>query len=180
MHEIVASFETVDALLHPYESVIGRDFAGYRNHVTRVLNFTFAIAPSLRQDAEVLYIAAAFHDVGIWTDHTFDYLAPSEQRAAAYCAIHGLAHRTTEVNAIIEQHHKLRPYTGEFAASVDAFRRADLVDVSLGIVREGLDGAYVRAVQQALPDAGFHWRLIQLTARQLLRTPLSPIPVLRW
>jgi hypothetical protein len=38
-----------------------------------------------------LVIAACFHDLGIWTDHTFDYLSPSAGLARDYLQRYGLS-----------------------------------------------------------------------------------------
>ena len=84
------------------------------------------------------------------------------------------------MQSVIRMHHKLRPCDGVHAVQAEPFRRADLVDVSLGVVRFGLSRDYVAQVQRALPDHGFHWRLVQLAGRQFLKTPLSPLPMLRW
>ena len=85
-----------------------------------------------------------------------------------------------EVQTIIEQHHKLTRYRGPFERAVETFRRADLVDVSLGLVRFGLPPSQVRAVRKAFPNAWFHRRLLVLTARQFLRDPLRPLPMMLW
>lgn len=82
-----------------------------------------------------------------------------------------------EVAALIREHHKMGVYRGPFATTVETFRRADYVDVSLGILRFGLPWSFVREVQAAHPDAGFHWRLATLTAAQFLRSPLRPLPM---
>jgi len=177
---VTTDFPVVDALLGPFADALGRDFPGYRYHVTRVLNFLFALAPQLGEAPEPVLIAAAFHDLGIWTDGTFDYLGPSRRLAREYLAARNLAHLAPEVDAVIAHHHKVRPYRGPFALSVEAFRRADLVDVSLGLIRSGIDAPYIRAVRSALPNAGFHARLAALTARQFLRTPLRPLPMVQW
>lgn len=66
------------------------------------------------------------------------------------------------------------------AALVDAFRRADLVDVSLGLMRSGLPRSFVRDVRRAFPNAGFHRRLLALGAQRARSHPLSPLPMLRW
>jgi len=83
-------------------------------------------------------------------------------------------------HTIILWHHKLRHYKGQFASTVERFRRADLIDVSLGTIRFGVPRTYVRAVKQSFPNAGFHKRLILLTGRQLLRNPLNPLPMICW
>jgi hypothetical protein len=181
------SFPLVEEILAPFAAALGRDGGGYRNHVVRVLNFALALAPpgaargaGVAGVEETLQIAAAFHDLGIWTDRTFDYLAPSRLLARAWLAERGRDAEAAAVEAVIEQHHKLRPYRGPHASIVEPFRRADLVDVSLGALRAGLDRRFVSAVRAALPNVGFHACLVRLTGLQLLRTPLRPLPMLRW
>jgi hypothetical protein len=169
----------VDETLGRFREPLGPDALGYRNHVCRVLAFVSGLLLG-RPLPEPLLQAAVFHDLGIWTDRTFDYLAPSRRLAAAAIAASATPGIAAEVETVIEQHHKLTRYRGAFEATVETFRRADLVDVSLGLVRFGLEGTFVAAVRRDFPDAGFHWRLVELTGRQFLRSPLRPLPMLRW
>ena len=124
-------------------------------------------------------IAAAFHDLGIWADDTFDYLAPSERLARAYLARTNRLAWVDEVEAIIEEHHKLGRYLSHPEWLVEPFRRADWTDVSRGVLRFGLPRRFVGDVVAAFPNAGFHRKLVALTWRQFKAHPLSPIPVLR-
>ena len=62
---------------------------------------------------------------------------------------------------------------------MEGFRRADWIDVSLGMLSFGLSRQDRRRVFAAFPDAGFHLRLVQLSARQLLTRPWNPLPMLR-
>ena len=169
----------VDEALAPYRARIGEDWDGYRNHVLRVLNFCRALSGE-HALPDTLVVAAAFHDLGIWSDGTFDYLEPSAAHAASWLHSHGRHGEVDAVQEVIRMHHKLRACDGAHAAQAEPFRRADLVDVSLGLVRFGLTREYVARVQRALPDCGFHWRLVRLAGRQCLKTPLSPLPMLRW
>jgi hypothetical protein len=177
---VATGFAPVEELIAAFAPALGGDLAGYRNHVCRVLNYYVALRPPADDLPEVVMIAAAFHDLGIWTARTFDYLEPSVRLAQAHLAGLGREHLGPEVAALISEHHKLRPFTGAYAATVEAFRRADLVDLSLGLLRGGLPASFVHAVKAAFPNAGFHRRLVQLTARQFLRTPWRPLPMLRW
>ena len=45
-------------------------------------------------------VAVAFHDLGIWTDNTLDYLPPSVNRAKTYLAEiqHSILARRCELN----------------------------------------------------------------------------------
>ena len=177
---VAHGFEQVEQLIAAHAPALAGDLPAYRNHVCRVLNYYAALGPPTDEIPEAVMIAAAFHDLGIWTARTFDYLEPSAHLAQAHLAGLGREHLEPEVATLISEHHKLRPYTGPYMATVEAFRRADLVDLSLGLVRSGLPVAFVVAVKAAFPNAGFHRRLMQLTAQQFLRTPWRPLPMLRW
>src|SRR5262245_11244412 len=69
---LVTSIPIVDGVLDHYAAALGDDFIPYRNHVHRVVNLCLAVTGGRRDDLEKIAIAAAFHDLGIWTDHTFD------------------------------------------------------------------------------------------------------------
>lgn len=177
---IQLSFPAVDALLAEFRPSLGTSLPGYRNHVHRVLNYYLALARDAETPPPSVLLAATFHDLGMWTDATFDYLDPSVQIASRHLAAIGQSRLLPEVGALIVEHHKLGRYRGPFAERVEPFRRADWVDVSLGLLRSGLPLGYVRAVQQALPDAGFHAELALRTLDQFGRTPWRPLPMLRY
>ena len=136
------SFPLVDDILGAFAGPLGGDLRAYRNHVYRVLNYLLLLAPEHSDNVDLLLFAAAFHDLGIWTDGTFDYLEPSKRLARNYLAAKGLAHFGPEVEAIIHHHHKLSSYRGAFSTTVEPFRQADLIDVSLGVIRYGISPAW--------------------------------------
>jgi predicted metal-dependent HD superfamily phosphohydrolase len=171
----------LDELFAEGAEVIGADLHAYRNHAYRVFNLTRAFVE--RPDAstnERIAIAAYFHDVGIWTDHTFDYLAPSTARALAWLTRTGRDGFSGEVSRMISEHHKLTPYHEPDGEIVEAFRRADWIDVTLGARRFGVDRAFVKEVRATFPNLGFHRRLVQLGLRRCRTHPLSPLPMLRF
>lgn len=184
--DVRTAFPLVDEILMSHARELGADAAAYRNHVYRGLNYFAALGVRAADAADAsdipdsVLLAAAFHDLGIWTDGTFDYLVPSTRLAGRYLAASGRAALGPEVSALIAEHHKIRAYRGPFESTVERFRRADLVDVTLGTVHFGLHAAFVRDVKKAFPDSGFHARLIALAAKQFLRTPWRPVPVLHW
>lgn len=181
MSTIHRQVSRLDELLQAHASALGADYTAYRNHCYRVLNLAVALSGS--DQAEVLdkiAIAVAFHDLGIWTDGSFDYLAPSERRAQAWLAQAGLESWSSEITRMIREHHRIRPYRTEPAALVEALREADWVDVSLGLFRAGLPRDFLRELSAAFPNAGFHKRLVQLSLRRLLTHPWSPLPMLRF
>src|SRR5678809_856628 len=73
---LVTSIPIVDAVLDRHATALGHDFIPYRNHVYRVVNLCLAVTGASRDGLDKIAVAAAFHDLGIWTDHTFDYIAP--------------------------------------------------------------------------------------------------------
>ena len=176
----ILEFPLTDEILTSFALAIGADLQGYRNHIYRVLNFHAALSTTEGLPSDAVQIAAAFHDLGIWTDDTLDYLPPSIALAIEYLDSRQRADLKDEVSALILEHHKLRRYHGACVDSVEPFRQADLVDVSLGLVRFGLPRSFIGTVRSTFPDHGFHSMLMKLSARQLLRTPLRPLPMFRW
>lgn len=178
----------LDDVLRAHAGELGDDFTPYRNHTYRVANLCIALSPpapgtvgdseALQEPLQKIALAAAFHDLGIWTDGTFDYLPPSIRAAAAHLAATGRADWTPEVTAMIREHHKITAYRGEHPL-VEPFRRADWVDVTGGLRRFGLPRRLVRELYATWPDAGFHKKLVQLELRRLRTHPWSPLPMVR-
>ena len=172
--------DALDAVLDTHAAALGEDLHAYRNHAYRVANLCVALLPVDDAGIGMIALAAAFHDLGIWTAHTFDYLDPSARLACDHLACSGHGDWQQDVTAMIREHHKVRRYTGTAAEVVEPFRRADWIDVSRGILRFGLPGARVREIFAKWPNAGFHRRLVQLTLKQARAHPLRPVPVLKW
>jgi hypothetical protein len=170
----------LDEILTPWQECIGADFEGYRNHVSRMLNFCFAMRACSDEERRKLIIAGAFHDIGIWSDSTVDYLPPSIAHAKRYLTEHGLTGWIPEIELIIDLHHKMRPYRGGASPLIEIFRRADLADFSLGMIKGGVPGAIVRSAKAAYPNAGFHKRLMRLAGGWFRKHPLSPPPFVKW
>jgi hypothetical protein len=177
---LLTSLPLVDAVLDAHAGDVGRDLTAYRHHVYRVVNLAARFGGGDAAWLERVQIAGAFHDLGIWTAGTFDYLEPSVHAATAFLAGTGRIGWTEPVVEAIRDHHKVTASRGPHAALAEPFRRADWTDVTLGGRRFGLSWADYRAVRDAWPDAGFHWRLVQLASARWRGHPLSPLPMLRW
>jgi hypothetical protein len=167
----------IDAILERHRETLGRDFNAYRNHAHRVAHYCFTLHAGDENDRDKIAIAASFHDLGIWTHRTFDYLEPSIALANAYLRENGLDHYQENIETMIALHHKIRP---EQHPLVEAFRKSDLVDVSWGFLRCGLTRADIRGTRAAFPNAGFHKLLMNVAARWISRHPLHPLPVIKW
>ncbi len=174
--------EALDALLAPYVAVLGPQAPAYRNHCQRVyaLACLFAEragAPPDKVMLQSLTIASAFHDLGIWTAGSMEYLEPSRQLAEACLARLGWQAHQPLVAAMIAQHHRLSPCPE--GGWVEFFRQADWADLTLGLRAPGLDPGQIASVRQLFPNAGFHAWLAKALLAYALRHPLAPLPMLR-
>ncbi len=178
MPQIQNHIPLIDEILGSHASELGVDLAGYRNHVYRMVNFCLAQA-ELGDDARhKITIAGCFHDIGIWTGPSFDYLPPSIIAAERYLSETRAASWIPEIREMIDQHHKLRSCKNN--GLVEVFRKGDLVDFSLGLFRCGLPGEFVAEVKRGFPNQGFHRMLVRRAAGWIVRHPLRPIPVIKW
>jgi hypothetical protein len=179
--ELIREHPLVEQILAEHHDRAGADEAGwngYRGHIYRVLNFARALAPDDAERDDKLAIAGAFHDLEAF--RSLDYLAPSIRAQDAWLAKTGRAAWSDELALIIAEHHRVTPYRGAHAPLVEAFRRADFVDVSQGLVHPGLSRDYVRAVRRAFDVGPFFTRLVpQALAKRLVRHPLDPLPHMR-
>lgn len=186
---LVREHPVIEEIFELWREPLGAAWEAYRGHVYRVFHFARALIERSGDPLEtyggadtaleIVAIADCFHDVGIWLDHSFDYLPPSRRRATEWLDEHGKSEWVEPVEAIIEYHHKLTGYRGVHAALVEPFRRADLVDVSLGTIRYGVPKDIVRDVRRAFPNAGFHKLLVKESTRWFFRHPLNPMPMMR-
>jgi hypothetical protein len=176
---LLTRIPVLETVLNAHASELGADFTAYRNHTYRVVNLALMLAAGRAHALEKLAIAAAYHDLGIWTDRTFDYLRPSIRLAGEHLARSGRAGWTEEITAMILEHHKVLPYRANPEWLVEPFRRADWIDVSRGLRRFGVPGALLRPIFAAWPSAGFHRRLVELSLDRLRTQSWNPLPMLR-
>jgi len=176
---VLADVPPLEAALAAHATQLGTDFVGYRNHAYRVLNLCLALQPASVKALERLAVSAAYHDLGIWTDRTFDYLGPSVRVAAAHLRAVDKESWIPEISETILQHHKLSKYAPPERSLVEVFRRADWIDVSRGLLTFGLPRAFLRDLAAVWPSAGFHKRLLQLELARLRTHPWNPLPMLR-
>lgn len=174
-----APIAAIKEILEQNHTALGRDFAAYHHHCHRVFHFCRTFPEVTQADEEKIATVAAFHDLGIWKFGTFDYLAGSSSLARSYLSGSGQENWAEEIEAMIANHHKLTPYRGPLARLVEAFRKADWTDVSLGYLRFGLPKELVARTQAAFPNLGFHTRLAGLTLQRLRSHPLSPLPMMK-
>lgn len=180
---IYPTLPLVEEILETWRERIGPDYTGYKHHVYRMLHCCFALHACSDQDRTKLIIAACHHDIGLWSDHTVDYLPPSIREAVSYLKAHQLDVWEQEITLLIDLHHKVRAIRGEQAARyplLEVFRRADLADFSLGLCRGGVPRAFMQQLKRQFPNAGFHKMLMKAAGGWFARHPFSPPPFMKW
>ena len=177
---LLTSLPIVEEVLNDHASQLGHDLIAYRNHVYRVVNLCLAVLGDSNVELEKLAVAAVFHDLGIWTNNTFDYIAPSVAIARKHLAARGMMDWIPEVEAMIVDHHKITPSDANPHLLVESFRRADWIDVTRGLRRFGLPRKVIASIATEWPNAGFHPRLVQLAMDRFWKHPLNPLPMVKW
>ena len=178
--DIVTTHPLIETILGTWQDQIGETYEGYRGHVYRVFNICLALQDCSEQDTRKLAIAAAFHDIGLWSAQTVDYLPPSVDEARKWLVENELPQWSDEIGLMIDMHHKLRSYRNPDYPLVELFRKADLVDFSLGFFKFGLSSRFVSRLKREIPNHGFHKFLMRGAKDWFSKHPLSPPPFMKW
>ena len=139
-----------------------------------------ALRPCNEEEKTKLAIAACFHDIGLCSDHTVDYIPPSVAQVKQYLSQAGLEAWSEEIGLMVGMHHKVRPYTDKRYPLVELFRKGDLVDFSLGLFTFGLPSSFIKSVKEAIPNNGFHKFLMRGAKNWFFKHPFSPPPFMKW
>lgn len=171
----------IETILQEYQTIIDRDYQGYLNHCKRVAACCLILSQDSREDTiRKIAIAVAFHDIGIWTSKTIDYLEPSVKVMLSYLTLHRLLDWQIEITLMITEHHKLtRTKCSEYPL-VEYFRQADYADFSLGLLRSNISRSEFKKLTSQYPNAGFHKTLVCLGLKRFLQKPWSPLPMFKW
>lgn len=167
-----------DNLFEANAAVFGGDLATYRGHVHRVIGIVGLQCDVPAAVAGPLGLAAFFHDAGIWFDGTWDYLGPSVRRAVAALDKSDEPYSGL-VSSLINEHHRLRRAHHDDPL-VEAFRRADLTDVTAGLIAPGVSRTRYQALVAEYPADGFRPMLFRAFGRGLRESPLHPAPMVKF
>jgi hypothetical protein len=175
--EILETLPLAEEILESHRHRAHGDDAGYdayKAHVYRVVNFARALTPDAPDRDDKLAIAVAFHDLAVFD--TLDYLVPSIEAQDAWLRQTGRGAWSDELALIVAQHHRLSGYgpTRPYAPLVEAVRRADLIDVSQGLIRFGIPSSYVKEVRAAFDASVFFRRVIPLGTLRAVRKLQQP------
>jgi len=171
----------IETILQEYQNIIDRDYQGYLNHCKRVAACCLILSQDSREDTiRKIAIAVAFHDIGIWTSKTIDYLEPSVKVMLSYLTLHQLLDWQIEITLMITEHHKLTTTKCSEYPLVEYFRQADYADFSLGLLRSNIPRNEFKKLTSQHPNAGFHKTLVCLGLKRFLQKPWSPLPMFKW
>ena len=175
--EILRTHPLAEEILESHRHHAHGDDAGYdayKAHVYRVVNFARALTDDGPDRDDKLAIAAAFHDLAAFD--TLDYLAPSIEAQDAWLQRTDRESWSDELALIVAEHHRLVGYRlpRRYAPLVEALRRADLIDVSQGLIRFGLPSSYVKDVRSAFDASVFFKRVIPMGTLRAVRKLQQP------
>jgi hypothetical protein len=126
-------------------------------------------------DREVVLCAAFLHDIGLYDSVTHGgvYTEEGAELARRLALEAGWDERRAGLSAdACRFHHSVRS-KWELGAEVELMRLADRIEVTGGLVRSGLSGDQLRAVNAAAPRDGFYTGLVHLVWPMLRRRPLT-------
>lgn len=134
-----------------------------------------ATAREAEIDREVLLIAGLLHDVGLYdqASHGGVYVKEGAEFTAELLRAQSWDEdRIRLCFDAIERHHELRSQWGR-GAEVELIRRADLVDLTSGVVRFGLSREWLRDLSKSVPRDGTYDTIGREVGRLLLHRPLT-------
>jgi hypothetical protein len=179
--DLIHTHPLVEQILDSHrEHALGdeRGWASYRGHIYRVFNLARVVVPDHDDRDDKLAIAAAFHDIDVFS--SLNYLGPSIRTMDAWLQRTGRSAWADELTVIVAKHHHLTRYRGPYAELAEAFRWADLNDLSQGLIRAGLPRQQVRAVRRSIDVGVFFTRTVpRAIVRHVIRHPLDPLPIAR-
>ena len=176
---LVRAHEVADQLFEKNAATFGANLPTYRGHVHRVIGLVGLQTEVPAGSADALGVAAFFHDAAIWFDSTWDYLPPSAARAVEELGGTGAEHADL-VAAMITEHHRIRR-ARHTDPLVEAFRRADLTDVTAGLVPvPNSKRSDYRALAAEYSPRGFRPMLVRAFGRGLRENPLRPAPMVKF
>jgi hypothetical protein len=178
---VVTDLPLLDELLDPHREGLGMGYWGYRAHCYRMVNWArFVTEPEEFRD-EKLAIMTVLHDLPFFLTGDLDYLGKACDLATDYVASIGRENWTEEMHLMINNHHKVRSYTGKYPALVEACRKADWIDVSFTKLRYGIPRHLVVEVRATFPmNEAYKAVAMPNIAKYAVRHLSRPLPMMRW
>ena len=172
------NLKLIETILYEYKKELSSNFEKYYNHACRVFIFATILSNANEDEQKQIAIAAAFHDIGLWSANTFAYLDPSIKLAEEYLFKNKLENWISIVKEIISNHHKLTPYRQN--QLVENFRKADLIDLTFGSIKFGIKPDQISKYRKLYPAKGFQTFIFKEIIKNIVRHPLNPLPIVKW
>ncbi len=175
--EELARSDSEIAALQKIREITGESGGAMERHGLRVFLIAdrLATARELKVDREILLIAGLLHDVGLY-DEASDggvYVTEGAEFTADLLREHGWADDRIELCFdAIERHHELRSQWDR-GSEVELIRRADLVDLSDGLIRFGLSREWIRDLFKSVSREGTYRTIGYEVARVIRHRPLT-------
>jgi HD domain len=175
--EDLARSDSETAALAALRGATGEAGGPMERHGIRVFLIAdrMATARELEVDREVLLIAGLLHDVGLYdaASHGGVYVKEGAEFTAEI--LHKCGWDDARVQLCfdaIERHHELRSQWDR-GDEVELIRRADLVDLSDGLVRFGLSREWIRDLFKSVSRDGTYRTIGYEVARVIRHRPLT-------
>jgi hypothetical protein len=178
---VVTDLPMLDEILAPYRAGLGVGYNGYRAHCYRMVNWARFVTEPQPFREEKLAIMTVLHDVPFFLTGDLDYLGKACDLATAHLRDIGHEEWTEEMHLMINNHHKMRRYTGPHAELVEACRKADWIDVSFTKLRYGIPRRRIVEVRATFP-MNEAYKAVAMTSicKYAVRHLNRPLPMMRW
>jgi hypothetical protein len=175
--EDLARSDSERAALEKLRGITGENGGPMERHGLRVFLIAdrLATARNATVDREVLLIAGLLHDVGLYDEasHGGVYVLEGAEFAADLLRKQGWEEdRIRLCFDAIERHHDTRTQWDR-GAEVELIRRADLVDLTSGLVRFGLSREWLRDLFKSVPRDGTYGTIGKEVGKLLIHRPLT-------
>jgi HD superfamily phosphohydrolase len=172
--EVVGS-DAERACLDALRRAVGGGDGPMERHSLRVFLIAERLAQDLdrRVDREVLLCASLLHDVGAYPLAATDDVYTADGRRFAADVLERFRWPEIRMRALgdaIERHHELTQQW-EYGPETELLRRADLIDVSGGIVPFELSRPWLRGLFTAVPRDGLYGELAKIVMQMLRERP---------
>jgi len=175
--EVIHQNESFEIIFDKFKDLLGNNAMGYRGHCYRVLNYMHYLKLS-EQDMEIVAVAIPFHDIGVWSHNTMDYLEVSFLEARKYIRMNKLTVDEEQIETLILDHHTIRSLKDRDLA--EKMRKADLVDLSFGLIHFNIPSTFIRSVHKSFPYQGFQKNIYGKVIRYAFQNPKKPFPMLKF
>ncbi len=130
----------------------------------------------LMVDHEILLVAGLLHDIGLYDGASEGGVYVTDGRNFAERLLAGRpgwdARRTLLCLEAIERHHEVRPQW-HAGPEVELMRRADMVELSSGLVNFGVSRGWIRGLWRAVPRDGLYGEVGKMVAKAARERPTS-------